>query len=74
MNLRRRGYPADKLKLFATMVQYGDRVSVLHNSVLKRQERDIPLLIPSRYNEVWNYIHLQDVFELMLDGWQESGR
>ncbi|TGZ76610.1 hypothetical protein EX30DRAFT_287839, partial [Ascodesmis nigricans] len=72
-NLRWRGYPADKLALWFQEVNYKARISVLQRAGTKRQERDIPLLIPSEYNLVWNYVDLKRVFETMTDTWKQHG-
>jgi hypothetical protein len=73
MNLRRRGYPADKLVEFGRQVTYADRFSVLGNTRQRSSERDIPLLIPSKYNEVWNMLKLRPVFETMTSVWSANG-
>ena len=73
MNLRRRGYPPDKLSEYERQERYEDRVSTLQNSGIKRQERDKPLLFPSIYNEVWRYINLNEVFDKMRSIWLRDG-
>jgi hypothetical protein len=69
MNLRRRGYPADKLVEYGKQVDYRSRSSVLRNSGNKRLEKQTPLLLPSSYNEVWNMLNLKDVCDIMLKTW-----
>jgi len=69
MNLRRRGYPADKLVEYGRQVDYKSRSSVLRESGKKRLEKQTPLLLPSSYNEVWNMLNLKDVCDIMLKIW-----
>jgi hypothetical protein len=73
MNLRRRGYPADKLVEFGRQVTYADRFLVLTNTQQRSSERDIPLLIPSKYNGVWNMLKLRPVFEMLTSVWSANG-
>jgi hypothetical protein len=69
MNLRRRGYPADKLVEYGKQVDYKSRSSVLRESGKKRLEKQTLLLLPSSYNEVWNMLNLKDVCDVMLKIW-----
>jgi len=65
-NLRRRGYPANILDSWFQKVRYSDRpLSFLP----KREDRDVPLLLPSRYNQVWEYINVGTVLQAMRDEW-----
>ncbi|KAF8523384.1 hypothetical protein BDD12DRAFT_684017, partial [Trichophaea hybrida] len=73
INLMRRGYPHEKLDLFAREVQYTARVHVLLNKGSKRSQRGVPLLFPSRYNDVWKYINLKDVFDKITSYWSRNG-
>lgn len=69
MNLHRRGYPVDKLAEFGPQVKYVDRVSVVRKTQQRPSKRDIPLLIPSKYNEVWNMLNLRPVLDAMTNCW-----
>jgi len=69
MNLRRCGYPADKLVEYGRQVDYKSRSSVLRESGMKRLEKQTPLLLPSSYNEVWNMLNLKNVCDIMLKIW-----
>ncbi|KAF8241551.1 hypothetical protein K440DRAFT_491262, partial [Wilcoxina mikolae CBS 423.85] len=73
INLMRRGYPHEKLELFAREVQYTSRVHVLLNKGSKPLHRGVPLLFPSGYNDVWKYINLNDVFEKITSYWARQG-
>ncbi|KAA8896223.1 hypothetical protein FN846DRAFT_764885, partial [Sphaerosporella brunnea] len=73
MNLRRRGYPAVKLSEFEMQVQYETRLSVLQATGKKAADKEIPLLIPSLYNDVWNHLNLRPIFEAMTSTWSRNG-
>jgi len=72
INLRRCGYPADKLAEFGLQVKYAERSLTLRNARQRSSERDIPLLIPSKYNEVWNMLNLRPVLDAMINVWQHD--
>lgn len=65
--LGRRGYPSDKLQNWKRLVKYEDRLI----SLSKRKESSIglPLMLPSSYDEVWEYIDMRKVFEVMRTCW-----
>jgi hypothetical protein len=66
--LSRRGYPADILAVWKKLVNYRDRHIVLFKK--KTTARGIPLMLPSAYDKVWEYIDLKDVFETMRNTWR----
>jgi hypothetical protein len=73
MNLRRRGYPADTLETWFKQVDYRNRQLVVQTSSLKPAKRQIPLLLPSEYNEVWKYINTREVFDAVKHEWTRNG-
>ena len=73
INLRKRGYPAEILSQWFTQVSYNERALVLQSSGVKSQRRDIPLIMPSEYNPVWNYVNLHEVYAEIRAQWQRSG-
>jgi len=73
INLRKRGYPAEILSLWFMQVDYNERAVVLQSSGVKSQQRDIPLIMPSEYNLVWNYVNLHEVYANMQAQWQMRG-
>lgn len=73
INLRKRGYPAEILSLWFTQVNYTERAAVLRSTGIKRQQRDIPLIMPSEYNLVWNYVNLHEVYAAIRAQWQMRG-
>ena len=72
MNLHRRGYPADNLTEFELQVKYADHSLTLGKAWQRSSERDIPLLIPSKYNEVWNMLNLKPVLDIMINVGQHN--
>ncbi|KAF8535061.1 hypothetical protein BDD12DRAFT_659994, partial [Trichophaea hybrida] len=73
ISLMRRGYPHQKSDLFAREVQYTSRVHVLLNQGSQRLHRGVPLLFPSRHNDIWKYINLNDVFDKITSYWARNG-
>jgi len=73
INLRKRGYPAEILDQWFTQVNYTTRASVLHLGGNKSTKRDIPLIVPSEYNPVWNYVNLHEVYGEIQRTWQREG-
>jgi len=70
--LGRRGYPSTILKIWRKQVQYEDR----SYSLSKRKDtsaRGQPLMLPSSYDEIWEYIDLHDVFDVMRNEWVKCG-
>jgi len=65
-NLRRRGYPANILDSWFQKVRYSDRLLFF---LSKREDKNVPLLLPSRYNQVWEYINVGTVLQAMRDKW-----
>lgn len=68
-NLRRRGYPANVLDSWFTKVRYSDRPL---SFIPKEEDSDVPLLLPSRYNQVWEYINVGTVLKAMRDEWYKG--
>lgn len=69
--LGRRGYPSVKLHGWSSMVKYQDRLS----SLFKQKEiaDGLPLMLPSQYDEVWEYMDLREVFTTMKSYWEHTG-
>ena len=70
--LRRRGYPSDILHVWRKQVRYEDRAW----SLSKRKDqstRGIPLMLPSSYDEVWEYIDVRSVLTEMQQHWNRCG-
>lgn len=70
--LGRRGYPSTILHIWKKQVRYEDRSYTLS----KRKDmivRGQPLMLPSSYDEVWEYTDLRDVFKTMMDEWMKCG-
>lgn len=68
--LARRGYPGDILSQWRNQVKYDDRQFVL----LKKKTigyRGLPLMLPSTYDEIWEYLDVHSVFKAMLTKWAE---
>jgi len=69
--LRRRGYPSDILRRWKHLVSYKDRAYVLAKT--KETSRGLPLMLPSSYNEIWEYLDVRSAFEKMRDTWKKGG-
>jgi len=69
--LGRRGYPSDTLRRWRRMVRYEDRSFTL--SKRKETVSGLPLMLPSYYDEVWEYIDLRSVFGAMQQVWLRAG-
>lgn len=70
--LGRRGYPSTILHIWKKQVNYEDRSYTLS----KRKDASVrgqPLMLPSSYDEVWEYTDLRDVFKTMMDEWIKCG-
>jgi hypothetical protein len=70
--LGRRGYPSTILRVWKKQVSYEDRLY----SLSKRKDtvlRGQPLMLPSSYDEVWEYTDLRDVFKTMMGEWVKCG-
>jgi hypothetical protein len=68
--LGRRGYPTDTLRVWKKQVKYEDRSHSL--SKVKDVSRGLPLMLPSEYDEVWEYVDLKEVFETMQRSWMKT--
>lgn len=66
-DLSRRGYPAQILVRWSKQVKYEDRLLTL--SKRKVPVQGLPLMLPSAYDEVWEYFDLRSVFEVMRTEW-----
>lgn len=69
--LHRRGYPTGILRDWIKQVAYRDRAWTLSKS--KSSSRGLPLMLPSEYDEVWEYVDLKEVFGVMMDSWGHLG-
>lgn len=70
--LGRRGYPSSILRVWRKQVNYEDRSYTLS----KRKDMTVrgqPLMMPSSYNEIWEYTDLRSVFKTMMDEWVKCG-
>lgn len=70
--LDRRGYPASILRIWKRQVNYDSR----WESLSKRKDpstRGLPLMLPSSYDEIWEYTDLHDVFNTMMNQWVKCG-
>jgi hypothetical protein len=70
--LGRRGYPSSILHIWKKQVRYEDR----WYSLSKRKDTTVrgqPLMLPSSYDEIWEYTDLQDVFSVMMNEWVQCG-
>jgi len=70
--LGRRGYPSTILRIWKKQVNYEDRSYTLS----KRKDmiaRGQPLMLPSSYDEVWEYTDLREVFNVMMNEWVRCG-
>jgi hypothetical protein len=66
--LARRGYPGNILTPWLKQVQYEERQAALS----KRKPpgfKGLPLMLPSTYDEIWEYIDLHSVFQRMIIEW-----
>jgi len=68
--LNRRGYPASTLRLWTKQVNYKDRLSSLLND--KEKSKGLPLMLPSSYDEIWELLDVQSVFEIMQKEWSNN--
>jgi hypothetical protein len=69
--LGRRGYPADTLQRWRRLVRYEDRQFIL--SSRKDTAAGLPLMLPSSYDEVWEYVDVRSVFQTMRRTWESVG-
>ena len=63
-NLQKRGYPVGTLHVWFKQINYSARPLLL-SSYKEDIESVTPLMIPSEYNEIWDYIHVNQVFDAM---------
>lgn len=69
--LGRRGYPSNTLDVWKKLVKYEDRA--YHLSKVKEVPRGLPLMLPSDYDQTWEYVDLKAVFETMRKEWANCG-
>lgn len=70
--LGRRGYPSTILQHWKKQVRYEDRSYTLS----KRKDESVrgqPLMLPSSYDEIWEYTDLRSVFQTMMSHWVKCG-
>ena len=65
--LSRRGYPVDVLRRWWMQVCYEDRLRIL--SKRKVQGQGLPLMLPSSYDEIWEYVDVKQVLQTMWTEW-----
>lgn len=65
LNLRRRGYPAEVLKPWFKQRSYKDRQLLWSSD----EKPVIPVLLPSKYNEVWEYINVNELMKEVRTEW-----
>lgn len=70
--LRRRGYPSDILHVWGKQVRYEDRTWHLSEQKVK-STRGLPLMLPSSYDVIWEYIDVKSVLLEMKKHWVNSG-
>ena len=70
-NLQKRGYPVGALHAWFKQVGYSSRQLLLSSSK-EDIETVVPLMIPSEYNEIWDYIHVSQVFDAMRHEWKSD--
>jgi len=66
--LGRRGYPSTILRIWKKQVNYEDR----WYSLFKEKDTSVqglPLMLPSSYDEIWEYTDLRSVFNVMMNEW-----
>jgi translation initiation factor IF-1 len=66
--LGRRGYPSTILRVWKKQVSYEDR----WYSLFKKKDTSVnglPLMLPSSYDEIWEYTDLRSVFNAMMNEW-----
>jgi len=66
--LLRRGYPGAVLKKWMKQVNYEERQMILFKKKTPGL-RGLPLMLPSSYDEIWEYIDLHSVFQTMVRTW-----
>jgi hypothetical protein len=66
-NLRRRGYPPEKLAEWFQQVQYSSRPTLLLDKPIT--EDKVPLMLPGHYNPVWEYINAKEVISAARRFW-----
>ncbi|KAK6525084.1 hypothetical protein TWF694_011915 [Orbilia ellipsospora] len=69
--LRRRGYPSTTLIQWKKTVDYNQRPLLIEST--KKLARGLPLMLPSSYDDVWEYIDGQDVLQTMKKFWLRAG-
>jgi translation initiation factor IF-1 len=70
--LGRRGYPSTILRVWKKQVSYEDRWYTL----FKKKDTSViglPLMLPSSYDEIWEYTDLRSVFSVMMNEWVKCG-
>jgi hypothetical protein len=69
--LARRGYPAIMLRKWRKMVAFKDRPLQL----LKKKDSapGLPLMLPSSYDEIWEYVDVKSVLTTMKNHWKTRG-
>lgn len=70
--LQRRGYPLDTLRVWRKQVRYEDRSWSLY-TIKDQTARGLPLMLPSSYDVMWEYIDVKSVFNAMKKSWVTAG-
>lgn len=69
-NLRPHSYPAGTILLQFKQINYNNRWAFWLPKMSVKM--DVLLLIPSKYNEVWEYINIREVAEAMKKEWSKD--
>lgn len=69
-NLWRRGYPLQILDQWMRQVSYSDRPALLEKR--KTPSPTGPLMLPSQYNPVWEYINMKELTRAVWSEWSKD--
>lgn len=68
-HLKRRGNPLETLNTCKKQVNYRNRRTFLSVIAGEIKNDCIPLMLPSKYNDVWKYIKMQDICDAIMPHW-----
>lgn len=69
--LGRRGYPSDTLRRWRKLVDFKERPHQLRKR--KDVPAGLPLMLPSSYDELWEYVDVKSVLTTMHSEWIKAG-
>jgi hypothetical protein len=69
--LGRRGYPSDTLRRWRKLVDFKERPHQLRKK--KDVPAGLPLMLPSSYDELWEYVDVKSVLTTMRSEWIKAG-